>query len=123
MLPYGVPLSLSSIIVGFMGQLYNFVMASSCSNLMIGNYRSAVQFSVLLTYLTVPISTVLFPTFAKLDPQHELQLLKTVYTSSVKYTALLIVPATTAIMTLSKPMASSAREDPRQGHSGSQTNP
>ena len=106
MLRYGIPLSLSSIIVGFMGQLYSFVMASSCSNLMIGNYQSAVQFSVLLTFLTVPISTVLFPAFAKLDPRQEPQLLKQVYASSVKYTTLLIVPATTAIMILSKPMVS-----------------
>lgn len=104
MLRYGVPLSLSSIIVGFMGQFYNFTIASSCSDLIIGNYQSAVQFSVLLTFLTIPISTVLFPAFAKLDPKNEQPLLKSVFASSVKYTTLLLIPATMAIMVLSKPM-------------------
>lgn len=104
MLQYGIPLSLSSIIVGFTGQFYNFMMASSSTNLMIGNYQSAIQFSVLLSFLTVPISTVLFPAFAKLDPLKEKELLKTVYVSSVRYTAVLLVPATMAVMTLAAPM-------------------
>jgi O-antigen/teichoic acid export membrane protein len=66
----------------------------------------ATQFATLLTFFTVPISTVLFPAFSKIDPQKERELLRTVFASSVKYTAIILVPATMAVMTLSKPMIS-----------------
>jgi len=104
MLHYGVPLSISSILGGFLVQFYGFMMAFYCSDIMIGEYRVATNFAVILTFFTFPISTVLFPAFAKLDSQNEPQLLKMVFTSSVKYTAMLLVPATAAIMVLSKPM-------------------
>jgi hypothetical protein len=73
---------------------------------LIGNYQMALNFAILLTFFTFPIATVLFPAFAKLDSRNEPQLLKTVFTSSVKYTSLLLVPATTALMVLSNPMVS-----------------
>jgi len=104
MLHYGVPLSISSILTGFRTQFYSFMMAFFCSDILIGNYQAATNFAVLLTFFTFPISTVLFPAFAKLDPQNERQLLKNVFAASVKYTALFLVPATMAVMVLSKPM-------------------
>jgi len=104
MLHYGVPLSISTIIGGFLVQFYGFMMAFYCSDVMIGDFQVATNFAIFLTFFTVPISTVLFPAFAKLGSQNEPQLLKTVFTSSVKYTAILLVPATAAVMVLSKPM-------------------
>jgi O-antigen/teichoic acid export membrane protein len=106
MLHYGIPLSISLILEGFLVQFYGFMMAFFCSDIMIGNYHAATNFAVLLTFFTFPISTVLFPAFAKLNPKNEHHLLKNVFTSSVKYTALLLVPATMAVMALSKPMIS-----------------
>jgi len=106
MLRYGVPLSISTILGAFLIQFYAFLMVFYCSNVMIGNYQIAINFASLLTFFTFPIATVLFPAFSKLDPQNEPRLLKTVFTSSVKYTAMLLVPATAAVMVLSKPMIS-----------------
>jgi O-antigen/teichoic acid export membrane protein len=106
MLHYGVPLSVSSILQGFVGPFYGFIMAFYCSNLMIGNFQSAIQFSVILTFLTGPILTVLFPAFAKVNSDSEHNLLRTVFPSSIKYTAIFLVPATMAMMVLSKPMIS-----------------
>ncbi len=106
MLHYGVPLSISGIQEGFLLQFYSFMMAFYCSDVMIGNLKVATNFAVILTFLTVPISTVLFPAFAKLGSQNEPRLLRTIFTSSVKYTAMLLVPATVAVMVLSKPMIS-----------------
>jgi O-antigen/teichoic acid export membrane protein len=106
MLKYGVPLSISSILTGVLGNFYSFMMAYLVSDIMIGNYQAAVNFAVLLGFFTMPISTVLFPAFAKLDPQNERQLLRTVFTSSIKYAAMLLVPATMAMMILSGPMIS-----------------
>jgi len=104
MLHYGVPLSIASIISGFLVQFYAFLMAIYCTDAMIGNYQVATQFATLLTFFTIPISTVLFPVFSKINPQEERELLQTVFTSSVKYTAMLLIPATMAVMVLSKPM-------------------
>lgn len=106
LLKYGVPLSIASLISGILAQLYGFMMVIYASDTMIGNYQAAFNFSVLLTFFTTPIGTVLFPAFAKLDPQNEHEVLKAVFASSVKYTAILLVPATMAIMVLSGPMVS-----------------
>jgi O-antigen/teichoic acid export membrane protein len=106
MLHYGVPLSISTILEGFRMQFYSFMVAFFCSDIMIGNYKAATNFAVLLTFFTFPISTVLFPAFAKLDSQSEHQLLRNIFASSVKYTALLLVPAIMAVMILSKSMIS-----------------
>jgi O-antigen/teichoic acid export membrane protein len=106
MLRYGIPLSIASIISGFLVQFYAFLMAIYCTDTMIGNYQVATQFATLLTFFTIPISTVLFPVFSKIDPEKERELLQIVFTSSVKYAALILIPATMAVMALSKPMIS-----------------
>jgi len=92
MLHYGVPISISSILGGFLAQFYAFLMAIHCADAMIGNYQVATQFATILTFFTTPISTVLFPAFSKINLQNENELLQTVFASSVKYTAILLVP-------------------------------
>jgi O-antigen/teichoic acid export membrane protein len=74
------------------------------SNTMYGNYLTALNFSVLLTFLTIPIGTVLFPAFSKLDPEKEHDLIKTVFASSIKYASILLVPATMILIALSGPI-------------------
>ncbi len=106
MLHYGVPLSLSWIITGLLAQFYAFMMAIYCTDTVIGNYQAATQFATVLTFFTIPVSTVLFPAFSKINPKSELELLQTVFTSSVKYMSLMLVPTTVAMMVLSKPMVS-----------------
>jgi O-antigen/teichoic acid export membrane protein len=102
MLRYGIPLAVGTISAGILPQVVYSVMASYVDLASIGNYRIAINFAVLLTFFTFPITTVLFPAFSKIDPRNEGQLLKTVFTSSVKYTSLFLVPATMATMVLSK---------------------
>jgi len=104
LLRYGVPLAIATILVGILLQFYSFMMASLVDITLIGNYRIASNFATLLTFFTFPISTVLFPAFSKLDPRKDPLTLKTVFTSSVKYTSLFLVPATMALMVLSKPI-------------------
>ena len=106
MLRYGVPVSISTIMSGLRQQLYAFLMAFYCTDIMIGNYQVAGNFAMFLTFFTFPIITVLFPAFSKLDPKNEPVLLKRVFTSSVKYTSIFLVPATIAVMIMSKPMVS-----------------
>jgi O-antigen/teichoic acid export membrane protein len=104
MLNYGVPLSIGSILSGILTQIYAFMIIPLTTETLYGNYIVAVNFSVLLTFFTTPIGTVLFPAFAKLDPQNEDELVKNVFASSIKYTSILLVPATMILMTLSGPM-------------------
>ena len=102
LLSYGLPLALSTILIGILTNFYSFMMASLVEVAMIGNYQIASYFGAFLAFFTYPISTALFPAFSKLNPQKESELIKTVFASSVKYTVLLLVPATMAMMVLSK---------------------
>jgi stage V sporulation protein B len=104
LLKYGIPLSIGGILGGLSSPIYSFLMASYVSNVLIGNFKIAGNFSSLLSLLILPISTVLFPAFSKLDPQKEKNLLKNLFSTSVKYTVLIVVPATMAIIVLSHPL-------------------
>jgi stage V sporulation protein B len=103
MFKYGLPLSISAIIGGFLAQFYNFLIAIYSTDLLIGNYAVATNFAVLITFFASPIATILFPAFSKLDPQKEKETLRNVFQFSIKYAALLVVPAATAIIALSEP--------------------
>ena len=104
MLKYGVPLAIAAITAGILVQFYSFMMAIFCTTSIIGNYGIATNFTVLPTFFTIPISTVMFPIFSKINPQKEGKLLKTVFASSAKYAAFLLIPATLAIIVLAKPI-------------------
>lgn len=102
MLKYGIPLAISTITAGILTQFYSFMMAIFCNTSIIGNYNIATNFIALLAFFTIPISTVMFPAFSKINPEKERKLLKTVFASAAKYTAILIIPTTLALIVLSR---------------------
>ena len=104
LLQYGIPISIALILTGITSDIYYFVMASSVDKAIIGNFSIANNFAVFLTFFIFPLQSVLFPAFSKLDLEKDRQILKTIYSSSVKYSSLFLVPATMAIMVLSAPM-------------------
>jgi len=104
LLLFGVPLALGGLVGGLTAQFYSFMMASLTDEMMIGNYQIAHSFAISLDFITFPITTVLFPAFSKFNPQKERKALKNVFTASVKYTSLFVVPASMALMVLSKPI-------------------
>jgi O-antigen/teichoic acid export membrane protein len=104
LLRYGLPLTVSGTIVGVVPQVFAFFMAVHAGTWMMGNYYASIYFSVLLTFISIPVGTALFPAFSKLNPEKEPELIKTVYASSVKYTSLLLVPATLLLITISTPL-------------------
>jgi O-antigen/teichoic acid export membrane protein len=101
-----LPLSFSSIFNSFLGQFYNVLIAIYASNFLIGNYAVANNFCVLLTFFTTPIATMLFPAFSKLNANTDKETLKIVFQSSVKYSSLLVIPPTVAVMALASPAVS-----------------
>lgn len=104
LLSFGIPLGISNILGGISTQSHSFLKASFVNLAMIGNYKIAHNFTIMLSFITTPINTVLFPAYAKIDPYSERQVLKSIFKSSVKYVSLLLVPATMALMVLSKPL-------------------
>ena len=112
LLIYGFPLALASMLSGMLGQFYAFMMPSYVKDLsQIGNLKVAYNFATLLTFVIFPISTVLFPAFSKLSIKTDHQVTKTVFASSVKYGSLLLMPATMALIVLSKPLIGSIYGD------------
>ena len=102
---YGAPLFLSLLLSGSIGQIYNFLMALHVIPSDVGNYQVAINFTVLVSFFTMPISTVLFPLFSKI-PYTTDGRLASVYQNSVKYLALITVPLTTGLILLSNPIVS-----------------
>jgi O-antigen/teichoic acid export membrane protein len=101
MFRYGLPLSLAAIIAGFLAQFYNFILYGYVSNdAVIGNYAIAQNFVVLITFFALPITTMLFPAFSKLDHTKEKETLQNVFQISVKYASLLVVPFAVMVVVL-----------------------
>jgi O-antigen/teichoic acid export membrane protein len=103
LLVYGLPLTVSTIVVGVMPQIIASTMAIYAGTEVMGNYYVSTYFVSLLTFITFPVSTVLFPIFSKINPESEPALIKRVFSFSVKYMSILLVPATMLLITLSGP--------------------
>ncbi len=105
MLTYCIPLSLATIITTMLPQFYAFLLPIhyATDNVPIGNYGVAINFVVLITFFVMPITTTMFPAFSKIEPEKDKDSLKNVFGYSVKYGALLVVPVTTLVMSLSEP--------------------
>jgi stage V sporulation protein B len=106
MLRFGLPLSVSGMVAGFLPQFYKDLLTQSLADYswVMGNFDVAVNFTVVITFFTVPISTVLLPAFSKLKSEEEENILRAVFRSSVKFGALLTIPVTLMIIVLSEPL-------------------
>ena len=101
-LNYGIPVSAGSLIGGILTQLFNSLMVIYVSTELIGNYGAATNFGTIVSFLTVPISTTLFPLFSKFkknDPE-----LKSIFRIAVKYTAMITLPVVLVMIALSGPL-------------------
>ncbi len=102
MITYGMPLYLSILILGLLTQYKSFLLAQFVSDSEIGNYTIAINFSVLITLISYPIATSLFPAFSKLSIKKEQDAVEKMFKFSVKYVSLLLIPASIALAVLSK---------------------
>ena len=101
MVSYGLPLYLSSILLLVASQYQLILLAYYVSNLEIGSFQAAANLSSLLVIIVTPIATALFPAFSKFSSKNENQELRRFFNLSVKYSSLLIIPTTIAVMALS----------------------
>jgi len=104
MLKYGLPVSIATILSGFLSTFLSYILAIFVTNnATIGNYNLALNFSVLISFFATPVTTMLFPAFSKLDYKKDHETLKNVFQYSVKYAALIVVPVTAMVVALAQP--------------------
>lgn len=112
LLKYGLPVSIGTILLGFLTQFYSYILAIYVSNnAIIGNYSVAVNFVVLITFFATPVTTMLFPAFSKLDAQKDKALFGNIFQYSVKYASFVVVPVAAMIMVLAQPAISTIFQD------------
>ena len=99
LLEYGFPLFLANIVTGPRSHINTYLLSIYVAASLIGNYSVAARFSALVGLIVTPISQVILPLFSKLESN--LEDLKFVYQSSIKYTSLIVFPVIAVIMALS----------------------
>jgi O-antigen/teichoic acid export membrane protein len=102
MVKYGMPLYISALIGSLLGQYQNLILAQFVSNAEIGNWAIAMNLTVLVTLITYPIATSLFPAFSKIKMEEDRSSVEKMFKLSVKYSSLLVIPASMALAVLSK---------------------
>ena len=102
MLRFGFPLFLSTFLMRFEQGYRGLLLAWFSSNAAIGNLDIANKFLSLAGLFTLPIATVLYPAFSKLDIRKQPAQMKILYRSSVRYATLIIIPITTAMVLFSR---------------------
>jgi O-antigen/teichoic acid export membrane protein len=102
LLDYSLPLYVASILSVLFTQYQNLVLAPLATNTQIGNFNAAWNFNSLLSILIYPISTAIFPMFSKMNPKNQRSDLGRGFVLAVKYTSLILIPAATGVMVLSR---------------------
>ena len=102
MFSYSIPLYLSTLINSMTMQYNNIVQSWFASDFQIGNFKVASNFLSLLTVLIMPISSTLFPAFSKFNIDRDRNDLVEFLTYSLKYTCIVLMPATVLVIVLSR---------------------
>ena len=104
MLAYSLPLAFATIVSTLLPHFYSFLLPIYVTdNVMIGNYGVASNFVVLITFFAMPVTTMIFPAFSKLNHTKDREALRSVFQFSVKYASLLVVPVSALVMSLAVP--------------------
>ena len=98
---YGMPLYWSGIIGGLIPSLQSIILAMFVANIDIGNLKAANNFMALVAIVSVPIATILFPAFSKLNRANTSKI-RTFFKFANKYTTLLVIPIATALIIFSR---------------------
>jgi len=100
MLNYGFPLYISALLIGASTQLQTIILSFFALDLDIGNFKAATNFVTLVMALSGSITIALFSAFSKLDRNDNQA--KAFFKLAIKYTSMLLVPASMVIIVFSK---------------------
>ncbi len=103
-LGYSLPLYATAALSMFVIPYESTLLANFVSNQQIGGYFAASNALEVISFVAAPITTALFPLFSRFNKDSNE--LYGVYSSSVKYSTLFLVPVIFAVMTLATPMIS-----------------
>lgn len=98
---YGSPLYISALFVGFIPFFQNILLSIFTTSASVGYYRAAINFAVLLTVFSIPITTVLLPVFSKLNTSaaHKIN---EFFKLANKWTTIIIIPITFLVIIFSR---------------------
>jgi O-antigen/teichoic acid export membrane protein len=102
LIDYSLPLYVAAIFSVLLAQYQNLVLARFATNTEIGNFNAAWTFNALLSVLAMPISTAIFPMFSKMNPQSQRVDLSRAFLLAVKYSSLILIPASVAVIVFSQ---------------------
>jgi len=102
LLRYGLPLYVAATLSMFLNQYQSIVLAHFASNLEIGNFGATWNFTSFMLILVYPVTTAIFPMFSKMNPKTQRNDLARGFVLAVKYTSLLMIPASIAVMVFSR---------------------
>ena len=97
---YGTPLYFSVIMIGFMPQFIDILLAFFASNYDIGNFKATANFILLLTIIAQQLTISFLPAFTKLNDA-SIEQRKSFFSISHKYTTLIILPLTMLLIVFS----------------------
>jgi O-antigen/teichoic acid export membrane protein len=97
---YGYPLFIAGILGIFLSQFKVILLALFVSDIELGNYYVVKNFAYIVAVFANPISTALFPAFSKVNASRDSSSLNRLFQLSVRYTSMVIVPVSTAIIGL-----------------------
>lgn len=100
LLKYGFPLYAATIVISFYSQFQNIILAIFTSDVEVGFFKAAQNFSTLIRVISVPVGLSVFPAFARLDGKSDR--LKAFFSLSVKYTSLMLLPIVLLIVFFSR---------------------
>jgi O-antigen/teichoic acid export membrane protein len=98
LLIFGVPLYVSGLIGGGLGQFTSSLMVVYVTTDQVGNYSAALTFTVLLSFMLSPIQTTLYPLFTKLQVDNGY--LKHAYDNAIKYSSIVGVAGAFALISV-----------------------
>ncbi|MCD6312806.1 MAG: oligosaccharide flippase family protein [Thaumarchaeota archaeon] len=98
---YGLPLYASTILTVISSQYVNIVLANFASNVEIGSYAVAMNLSSIIMLVIMPIATVLYPSFSRVEVIEESSLPRA-FELAVRYSILLVAPTSLFVSAFSK---------------------
>jgi O-antigen/teichoic acid export membrane protein len=102
MIMYGAPLYASGVVFTLVDVYRNALLSRIASDYVVGSFNAAYRFVTLITIITTPISTALFPAFSRLSGSSNVEDLRRMFTISAKYTSLVVAPVTVFAATMSR---------------------
>ena len=101
MVGYGWPVYVSSLLLMAVGQYQLILLSSFVSDAEIGNYSAASNFLLLMNTVSTSMTIALLPAFSKLDSSSSLREIRCFFRLAVKYSSMLVVPASVLMASLS----------------------